>query len=156
MDQPPRYLTTHPIAWRAAALQRFTRPAHAGAAVTFMGIVRPDPHDGRQVAALWYDAYAAMAEATLERLVEAVRHRHGADVVVLRHRLGRVPVGAISLLAVVAATHRAEAYQASQQLLEGIKQDVPIWKRAQYTDGTSAWMDTCAPVGIQESSHALV
>ena len=156
MSRQSPYLTTHPIAWRVAALQRFMRHTRAGAAVTFMGIVRPDPHDSRQVAALWYDAYAAMAEAMLERLVEAVRHRHGADVVLLRHRLGRVPVGEISLLAVVAAAHRAEAYQASQQLIEGIKQDVPIWKRAQYTNGTSAWMDAGAPVGLQEPSHALV
>ena len=156
MVRQPQYLTTHPISSRVAATRTSLSDARVGAAVTFMGIVRPDPRDGRRVAALWYDAYAAMANAMLQALVTTIRHRHGADVVVLRHRLGRVPVGAISLLAVVAAAHRAEAYQASQQLIDGIKQDVPIWKRAQYTDGTSAWMDTGAPVGIQEPSHALV
>ena len=51
------------------------------------------------------------------------------------HAEGSVPLGAISLVAVVAAPHRDAAYAASQQLIDGLKRDVPIWKLERFESG---------------------
>ena len=126
------YLTTAPIAWnRVDDLNRQAAHDRCGAVVTFVGIVRAD-WDGRQaVQALSYEAYPEMAEALIDQLVQDARARWALDGVEVRHRLGLVEAGRISVVVVVAAQHRAEAYAASQFLIERIKRDVPIWKRAQ-------------------------
>ena len=134
------YLTSAPIVWdRVASLERLAVPRGCGAVVTFVGVVRADRDGRRAVKALCYEAYAEMAEPLLHRLVGEARTRWTLDGVQLQHRLGLVEAGQLSVVVVVAAQHRAQAYAASQFLIERIKRDVPIWKREQYDDGTSQW-----------------
>ena len=53
---------------------------------------------------------------------------------ILRHRVGFVPVGEASLFLRVAAGHRAAAFSGSQWLIQELKQKVPIWKRPIFKD----------------------
>ena len=133
-----RYLTTEPI--ERNALLEHGGPSH-GARVTFSGIVRPDRHEHRTVTALFYDAHVAMAERQIERLIRVAQATWRVDSLIVRHRLGLVPVGQIGLFVTVAACHRREAFMASQGLIDGIKTDVPIWKCVHYDDGTRSWND---------------
>ncbi|PIQ83629.1 MAG: molybdopterin converting factor [Candidatus Omnitrophica bacterium CG11_big_fil_rev_8_21_14_0_20_63_9] len=127
-----------PISWnRLAYLERWAMQPSCGAFVTFAGVVRADRHEGRTVRALFYEAYAEMAERQLAYLVAETTARWSLDAVEIQHRLGLVEAGQISVVVVVRAQHRAMAYAASQFLLEGIKQRVPIWKHTHYDDGTS-------------------
>ena len=138
-------LTTAPIPWEGVTdLSRRASRAGCGAAVTFVGVVRADRVWGRAVRALCYDAYPEMAERLIQHLVDEANARWSLDGVRVRHRIGLVEVGQISVVVVVAAQHRAQAYAASQFLIERIKHDAPVWKRAHYDDGTSRWM-TDAP-----------
>ncbi|HEY4266575.1 MAG TPA: molybdenum cofactor biosynthesis protein MoaE, partial [Galbitalea sp.] len=43
-------------------------------------------------------------------------------------------------IAAVAAPHRADAFAACAQLVELIKQRVPIWKRQHLDGGTTEWV----------------
>jgi molybdopterin synthase catalytic subunit len=52
-----------------------------------------------------------------------------------------VPLGAVSLAIVVAAPHRAQAFEACRYIIEALKQRVPIWKRELLEDGTATWVD---------------
>lgn len=139
------YLTTASISWdRIAYLNRWVWRDGCGAAVTFVGVVRAD-HDGhRVVRALFYETYPEMAQRLIHQLVNEVQSRWSLKGVAVQHRLGLVEVGQISVAVVVAAQHRAQAYAASQFLIEQIKHDVPIWKREEYEDGTFQWI-TSAP-----------
>ena len=109
-----------------------------------MGIVRADACAGagksRRVRALDYEAHREMAERQLERLVDAAKQHWPLDMVRIQHRLGIVGAGEAGVVVAVAAPHRAEAYAASQFLIERLKRDVPIWKRELYDDGTSRWV----------------
>ena len=134
------YLTTTPIAWnRIAYLERLSAQRACGALVTFVGIVRGDQHGDRAVNALYYEAYAEMAEHAIDRLIQAAKARWALQTVQIQHRLGHVEVGQVSVVIIVASHHRAEAYAASQCLIEQIKQVVPIWKRELFDDGASQW-----------------
>jgi len=162
------YLTTAPIPWdRVAALQRWVShgpPAPAsgrqaggcGAVVTFIGVVRAD-QDGRHVVqALFYEAYPEMAEALIHRLVNEAKVQWTLDGVQIQHRLGLVEVGQISVVVVVAAQHRAQAYAASQFLIDRIKRDAPIWKRGLYDDGTSQRIvDAPEPLDVAPACHEV-
>ena len=151
-----RYLTTTRISWdRVAYLGRLAASHGCGALVTFVGIVRGDWQGSRQVRALFYDAYAEMAERQVERLIAEAQARWSLEMAAVQHRLGLVEAGGISVIIVVAAQHRAEAYAASQFLIERIKHEVPIWKREQYDDGASQWtMGTQEVLAVAEPSGA--
>jgi molybdopterin synthase catalytic subunit len=110
----------------------------AGAVALFEGTART-PSRGREVRYLEYEAYQPMALAQMERIVEEARGRWPVTEVFLHHRLGRVEVGEVSVVAVASAPHRAEAFEACRHLIERLKADVPIWKKEVFADG-SAWV----------------
>lgn len=132
------HLTITPIVWdRVTYLNRWAAQNGCGAVVTFVGVVRPDRDGQRTVHALFYEAYPQMAEHLIQRLMDEARTRWLLDGVQIQHRLGLVEIGQTSVVVVVSARHRAQAYAASQFLIDGIKHEVPIWKREYYDDGTS-------------------
>jgi len=53
------------------------------------------------------------------------------------HRVGTLVPGEAAVVIACAAPHRAPAFQACQAVLERLKQEVPIWKREVFEDGTT-------------------
>jgi molybdopterin synthase catalytic subunit len=112
----------------------------AGAMCLFLGTVR-ELTDGRQTAALEYEAYEPMARQTLQALEAEARVRWPLQKVAILHRLGGPFEPGTTVVAVaVSAPHRGEAFEACAWLMDRIKADVPIWKQEQYADGTSEWV----------------
>ncbi len=56
------------------------------------------------------------------------------------HRIGTLQVGEVSVVIAVAASHRGEAFDAAEWLIDELKHTVPIWKKEVYTEG-EAWID---------------
>ena len=121
-----------------------------GAVVTFVGRTRATPgtpapgeeataarYAGERVVGLEYEVAAGLAEPALAALCDAILAAANGAIggIGVVHAEGSVPVGAMSLVAVVAAPHRAAAYAASQQLIDGLKHDVPIWKLERFESG---------------------
>lgn len=131
-------LTSEPL--DCAALEAVVADPSCGARVTFVGLVR-DHHRGRpDVDHLEYEAFEPMARAELEKLIALARERHGVARVAIAHRLGRLEVGDVAVAVVVASPHRAEAFAACAELMDQIKQVVPIWKHETWRDGSSEWV----------------
>jgi MoaE-MoaD fusion protein len=121
------------------ALIRQAKDAEDGAVVVFDGIVRNNSR-GRRTLFLDYEAYEEMAVAKLDALAAEARERFGVRFVSIVHRLGRLEIGETSVLIVVAAAHRAQAYEASRFLIDMLKKTVPIWKKETFEDG-AVWAD---------------
>jgi molybdopterin synthase catalytic subunit len=100
----------------------------AGAVVLFEGIVRP-MEEGRELAALDYQAYEPMAQREMEKLAAELSAKHGLMAVTVVHSRGRVAVGERSLTLVIAAAHRGPALLAMGEYIDRLKKDVPIWKK---------------------------
>lgn len=111
----------------------------AGAVATFIGVVR-DNSDGRAVRYLEYEAHQSMALRSMEELVVSARARHEVGGVLIRHRLGRLDIGDVSVAIAVAAPHRAAAMDACRWLIDTLKAEVPIFKKEHYADG-DAWVE---------------
>jgi len=122
-----------------AAVSRGLATAADGALGTFVGIVR-DNQDGRRVRHLEYEAHEPMAEAQLQRLVDGARSRWEVGDIAIRHRLGRLDIGDVSVVVAVAAAHRAPAMEACRWLIDTLKAEVPIFKKEFYADG-EAWVE---------------
>lgn len=113
----------------------------SGAVVSFQGVVR-DHSDGRPgVTGITYEAYAEQAEVRLRAVVSALRDRWPAvERVVLLHRVGDLAVGEASVIVVVSAPHRPEAFEAARFGIDTVKATVPIWKREHWAGG-SDWAE---------------
>jgi molybdopterin synthase catalytic subunit len=111
-------------AWLSA---RLMSPA-SGAAVYFTGVVRGS-EEGKDIAAIEYEAFEKMARHQFELLFQEVESRWPVESVRLVHRLGVVRVNEPSLWVEVVAPHRGEAFAACQYLIDEMKKRVPIWKR---------------------------
>jgi molybdopterin synthase catalytic subunit len=110
-----------------------------GAVVTFAGIVRNN-FGGRPTAYLEYEAFEPMATAVLEQLAVEARAQWNTGAIAIHHRIGRLEIGEMAVIIVVAAPHRHEAFEATEQIMDRIKQVAPIWKREVWADGASEWI----------------
>jgi molybdopterin synthase catalytic subunit len=130
-------LTRDPI--EHAALTEQVRRGHCGAVVTFLGTVR-DLTGDRVTVALDYEGYPGMAEKKLAEIEAETRERWPVGDIVLEHRLGRLEVGDISVAVAVSCPHRAQAFEACRHAIDRLKELVPIWKKENWSDGTTEWV----------------
>lgn len=109
----------------------------AGGLNVFIGMVRDHDH-GRGVTGLGYSAHPT-AMAKLAEVAEAVAERHGVDVAAV-HRVGDLAIGDIAVIVATTAAHRGEAFDATRDLIDTLKSEVPIWKHQRFTDGEQEWV----------------
>lgn len=108
------------------------RERSSGAIVTFDGIVRDD---GIEVMEL--EAYEEYAVRELRQLAEKAVGQYNLHAVTVIHRVGPLMVGDNIVAIVVSAGHRREAFRGCEEILEGIKAGVPIWKKEHREDGAT-------------------
>ena len=118
--------------------ERVSSPA-AGAVVLFLGTTRGIT-DGRETESLDYECYATMAEKKLHELETEARRRWPIVGCAIAHRLGHLEVGEASVAVAVSTAHRQVAFEAAKWLIDTIKDVVPIWKKENWSDGTSTWV----------------
>ena len=128
----------------AGELLRRLGSASDGAVVAFEGRVR-DHNDGRTVSCLHYDTYRAMATEVLQEIAAEVMRRGDVSAIAVRHRIGSLAPSVVSLVVVAAAAHRRGAFEACSQVIEELKRRLPLWKREEYADGTSRWLEGQTP-----------
>ena len=120
-------------------LEAAVRRSTAGATVLFTGVVR-DHDDGRDVAGLDYEAHPDAQEILAVLLAEWLAARPEVLAVGAEHRFGELEIGQVAFCAAVAAAHRAEAFAACAEVVDLVKQSLPVWKHQRFTDGTSLWV----------------
>ncbi len=108
----------------------------AGGIGCFVGAVR-----GGGVAALTLEHYPGMTERCLEDIVEEAERRFQLLACTVIHRVGRMVPGEAIVLVLAAAAHRGEALDATRFLIDWLKTRAPFWKRQEFEDGRSAWVE---------------
>jgi molybdopterin synthase catalytic subunit len=99
-------------------------------------------HDGgKGVVALDYSAHPT-ALARLREVCEQVAARHEVHAVAAVHRTGALAIGDIAVVVATSAAHRGQAFDASRDLIDTLKAEVPIWKHQRFTDGAEEWVGT--------------
>lgn len=115
------------------------RRGDCGAVVTFLGTVR-DLTEGRVTVALDYEAYPEMALRKMTEVEADTCERWPVRAIGMIHRLGRLAVGDVSVAVAVSCPHRAEAFEACRHAIDRLKELVPIWKKENWADGSTAWV----------------
>jgi molybdopterin synthase catalytic subunit len=117
------------------AIEWVTLP-ECGAQVVFSGTVR-DHAEGRSgVSSIEYEAYTEQVETRLADIARQARDRWPMlGRIALLHRVGVLLLGECSVLVVVSAPHRAEAFESARWSIDALKETVPIWKRETWEGG---------------------
>ena len=119
----------------------------AGAVVSFSGVVRN--HDGgKAVERLSYSAHPT-AHQVMADVVTRLVAEQGAEGdagpgqpvrIWAAHRIGMLEIGDPALVCAVSAAHRGQAFAVCSELVDRIKEQVPIWKEQFFSDGTVEWV----------------
>ncbi|MEI2733312.1 MAG: molybdenum cofactor biosynthesis protein MoaE [Dermatophilaceae bacterium] len=117
---------------------RAVRTEHIGAVVLFVGQVR-SVDAGRTVEVLEYSCHPSARQVATDLVAGLAVAGHVVRIAVT-HRVGRLPVGEIAVVAAVGASHRAEAFEVCRTLVDRFKAEVPIWKHQVFTDGSQEWV----------------
>jgi molybdopterin synthase catalytic subunit len=130
-------LTDQPIL--LAEHQELVSHQAAGAVVGFVGMIR-DHDNGRHVVKLEYSAHPSAADVIAEVVADVAAQSAGARAIAASHRIGVLQIGEAALVAAVAADHRQAAFATCAELVDAIKQRLPVWKRQIFADGTDEWV----------------
>jgi molybdopterin synthase catalytic subunit len=109
-----------------------------GGVALFLGVVR-DHDRGAAVVSLDYTEHPT-AEQLLRRCAERAAADHDVVAVAVEHRVGHLEVGDLAVVVAVAAVHRGPALAACAQLIDTLKDEVPIWKEQHFASGEVAWV----------------
>ncbi|MBL3526601.1 MAG: molybdopterin synthase catalytic subunit MoaE [gamma proteobacterium endosymbiont of Lamellibrachia anaximandri] len=110
-----------------------------GGVVSFIGLMR-DINEGETVSTMTLEHYPGMTEKTLQAIVDEANQRWdllGSRVV---HRVGEMKPADPIVLVAVASTHRGEAFQACEFIIDFLKTRAPFWKKESTSEG-SRWVD---------------
>lgn len=136
------YLTDGPVSQKLISqlIEKTGRKTDSGGHSIFLGQVRADDKDGKNVIAIEYSAYAELVGIEAEKIKKAVLSEF-ADVksIDIIHSTGKVYAGEISLLVFVSAGHREQAMQACGKTVELIKEKLPVWKKELFNDDSHQW-----------------
>lgn len=130
-------LTNEPIAHQD--MVENCRSKSAGAMVLFLGTVR-EITGNEQTLFLEYEAFAPLAEKALAEIAEQAKSKWAIKKLEIIHRLGILQPGETSIAVCVSCPHRADAFDACQQIMNKIKEVVPIWKKETNPKGVSNWI----------------
>lgn len=127
----------------------------AGAVVSFSGVVRN--HDGgKSVERLSYSAHPTAHQVMSHVVARLVAEQNAAEQnaaggdsagtvrqpvrIWAAHRIGMLEIGDPALVCAVSAAHRGQAFAVCSELVDRIKEQVPIWKEQFFSDGTVEWV----------------
>lgn len=121
------------------ALLAFVDDEKAGAVVSFSGQVRNHDH-GKSVTGIEYVGHPG-ADAVMREIVEEFAGREGVHAIAVQHRVGELGIGGIALYAAVSASHRGQAFSCTSELVDRVKEKLPVWKKQFLADGTYEWSE---------------
>jgi molybdopterin synthase catalytic subunit len=114
---------------------------HAGAAVTFTGLVRSDPQN--PITSLTLEHYPPLAQNQLENFATKASERFNLLKVTVIHRYGQMHPNEPIVQVMTLAPHRKAAFEGAEFIMDYLKTSAPFWKKETTTTGQS-WIDAKA------------
>ncbi|MES2328829.1 MAG: molybdenum cofactor biosynthesis protein MoaE [Bacteroidota bacterium] len=110
-----------------------------GAHSIFLGQVRADTIEGGIVESIEYTAYEEMALEKMAVIREDMFAKFDLTCLHVYHSLGIVRTGEICLFVFTSSSHRKNAIDACEELVERIKNELPVWGKEIMAGGEHQW-----------------
>lgn len=128
-----------PAAFIGDSIAKHQTKTTIGAHNIFLGQVRADQIDGKNIAAIEYTAHEEMANAKFFEIREATFERFNLTCMHIYHSLGTVAAGEICLFVFVSSPRRKEVFKALEYVVEEIKAKVPVFGKELFEDASHQW-----------------
>jgi len=122
-------------------VQKYNADTETGGHSLFLGQVRADEKGGKEVQAIEFTAHREMAIKKIEQIRDEVIAKYELTGLHVYHSLGTVRKGEICLFALTSSQHRNPAIEACHELVERIKNELPVWGKEIYSDGSYHWKE---------------
>ena len=139
--KPKNIFVQGPIAasFIAESIQNHSSKTGIGGHSIFLGQVRADRIDGKEVNSIEYTAYEEMALEKMHAIREDMFTKYDLTCMHVYHSLGNVRAGEISLFVFTSAAHRRAAIDACQEIVERVKSELPVWGKELLGDQSYQW-----------------
>jgi molybdopterin synthase catalytic subunit len=92
-----------------------------------------------------------MAIAVFQEIASNIRQQwQDVNRIVIHHRVGKLEIGAISVIVAIGCPHRAEAFEACRYAIDTLKHNAPIWKKEFYREQNGTSNSTWVSIGACE------
>lgn len=125
----------------AGKIQAHQTNTNIGGHSIFLGQVRADVIDNKKVVAIDYSTYQDLALEKMQVLRENIFEEFDLTCMHVYHSIGRVNAGDICFFVFTSSAHRRTAIEACAELVERIKNELPIWGKELLEDETYQWKE---------------
>ena len=126
----------------------------SGAMVFFDGRVR-NHNEGHQVNSLEYQCYESMAIREGKKIIQEALNKFQIHDAFCVHREGHLKIKEVAVWVGVCSSHRKEAFEACQYIIDEVKLRVPMWKKEHYVNRPAEWVEChrCSEKNSTVHSH---
>lgn len=126
-------------AFIADSIAKHATKTSIGGHSIFLGQVRADLIDGRQVEAIEYTSNVDMALETMAAIREDIFAKYPLTCMHVHHSLGKINAGEICLFVFTSSAHRKAAIEACNECVERIKAELPVWGKELFQGEGYQW-----------------
>ena len=123
------------------SIAKHSTKKNIGAHSIFLGQVRNDLLNNREVIAINYEAYEEMANEKMLAIREKAFEKFELTCMHVYHSLGRVKSGEICLFVFTSSKHRKNAMAACEFMVDEIKSELPIWGKEIFEGEAFEWKE---------------
>jgi len=121
------------------AIAKHSTKKEIGAHSIFLGQIRNDVIDNKEVIGIEYTAYEEMANEKFHEIREDAFGLYKLTCMHIYHSLGLVKAGEISLFVFTSSVHRDQAIAACEYIVNRIKKEAPVWGKELFSDEEYSW-----------------
>jgi molybdopterin synthase catalytic subunit len=121
------------------SIQKHSTKTSIGGHSIFLGQVRADKIDGKEMTCIEYTAYEEMAIEQMHNIREDIFSKYDLNCMHVYHSLGKVAAGEICLFVFTSSAHRKAAIDACEEMVERIKTELPVWGKELFGDESYQW-----------------
>ena len=125
----------------AESIQKHSSKTDIGGHSIFLGQIRADKIENKEVTAIEYTTYEEMALDKMHSIREDIFAKYNLTCMHVYHSLGIVKAGEISLFVFTSSIHRKAAISACEETVERLKAELPVWGKELLSDQTYQWKE---------------
>lgn len=126
-------------AFIADSIAKHATKTSIGGHSIFLGQVRADMMDDKQVQAIEYTSHVEMALETMSAIREDIFAKYALTCMHVYHSLGVIKAGEICLFVFTSSKHRKAAIDACSECVERIKAELPVWGKEIFEGEAYQW-----------------
>ena len=123
------------------SIQKHSTKTAIGGHSIFLGQVRADMIDGKEVTAIEYTSFTEMALEKMDAIRQEIFAKYPLTCMHVYHSMGKIKSGEICLFVFTSAPHRKAAIDACEETVERIKAELPIWGKELFDNETYQWKE---------------